>query len=235
MSNAFALADLINAVYVETNRVDLVAETLQAVLSSTLKMHGMEFFYKDIATAQVVFDAPGFLQTLDTQTMPFFRSINAFRKDNPSLYQTWEQNPTILPPLSQSIDGSLIPMGQARAFLKFISIDDILDEFGAEKSDVCYQAGSTIMIRSSTSLQFGLVTWYAWPNLDMANANAGYSSWIAQEYPYAIIFDAASSVLQKIGMTDAARKYDNVDPKNPGLVWSHVNALLLANITPVGG
>ena len=39
---------LLSYVYVETNRPDLEAETKSAVFASILKMHGLDFFYKDI-------------------------------------------------------------------------------------------------------------------------------------------------------------------------------------------
>ncbi len=199
-------------------------------------MHGLEFFYKDILTADVVFDIPAYLQTLDTSALPFFRSISYLRKDNPR-YSAFEASPYAgaIPPLS--VNGTILSTSIARSFLKIITPDDILDEYMAEKSDVVYQAGGTIFIRSSTSLQFVNAGWYAWPNLDMANANVGYASWIANEYPYAIIYDAASAVLQKIGMTDAARKYDYQTPEGiqTGLVASHVMNLRNANITAGGG
>lgn len=236
MSNAQTLAQLVADVYTETNRPDLVAETLQAVLSSTLKMHGMEFFFKDIFPGQIVFDSASYLQTLDTQVLPFYRALSYIRKDNPSIYNAYEANPFGGLPILQGVDGRILFESQARAFLEIITPDDILDEYMTERVDVCYQAGSTIMIRSSTALQFGLIGWYRWPNMDIANAGAGYNSWIAQEYPYAIVYDAASAVLQKIGMTDAARKYDTINEKGiqVGLVASHVTNLLKSNITAKG-
>lgn len=250
-NNAFnSLAALMNAVFVETNRPDLLTETAQAVFASTLKMHGMDFFGKDIATGQLVFDSSSYIQTLDTNTLPYYRAIAVIRKDNPALYGSYELNPTNLPPLFTGIDGRLYSVFEARAILKEISIDNIFDEFKAEKVDVWYQAGSTIMIRSSTALKWGLISWYAWPNLDINNANLAtfltapqncsplFNSWVAQEFPYAIIFDAASSVLQKQGQVDAARKYDQVpDPRTgrgAGLIWSHINNMLISNIVNTG-
>lgn len=244
------LVALMNAVFVETARPDMINETGQAVFSSTLKMHGMEFFRKDVVPAQLVFPSASYIQQIDTGALPLYRSISYIRKDDPSLYGSYELNPNNnLPPLFTNIDGSVISMGQARKLLREIDPDDFLDEYGAEKVDVWYQAGSTIAVKSSTSLQWGLIGFYAWPNLDIGNANLLtfttlpgncsplFNSWIAAEYPYAIIYDAASAILQKTGMTDAARKYDQVPDRNgkgAGLVWSHIDNLLMNNIKATG-
>lgn len=250
-NNAFNnFAALMNAVFVETNRPDYISETAQAVFSSTLKMHGLEFFGKDIAEAPIVFDSSSYIQSLDLTVLPFFRAVAYIRKNNPSLYASYEANPTNLPPLFQGIDGKLYSMSQARAILKEISADDIFDEFSAEKVDVWYSAGGSAKIRSSTALKWGLIGWYAWPNLDISNVNLDqwlttpsncsplFNSWIASEFPYAIIYDAASTIFQKQGQLDSARKYDAVaDPrtnKGAGLVWSHINNLIMANIVGTG-
>lgn len=244
------LVALVNAVFTETNRPDLIDETFQAVYSSTLKMHGLEFFSKDIVTGPIVFDTTSYIQALDTTVLPYFRAVSYIRKDYPAIYNGYEQNPTNLPPLYQGIDGRLYSMSQARALLKEIAVDDIFDEFATEKVDIWYKAGSNIFIRSSTALRYGLIGWYAWPNLDIANNNIAqflttptlcsplFNSWIAAEYPYAIIYDAASAMLQKQGQQEAARKYDQLpDPrtnKGAGLVWSHINNLIMANIVSTG-
>lgn len=235
------------AVFVETNRPDLISETAQAVYSSTLKMHGMDFFRKDVVPAQIIFDAPGYLQTLDTVALSRFRAMSWLRKDAPAIYAGYETSGGLLPPMFSGVNGSLLPAGLARALLTEIDADDFLDEFGSEKIDVWYQAGDTIFIRSSTLLQFGLMGYYTWPNLDITNANLStwtvspllssplFHSWIARDYPYTIIYDAASALLQKIGMADAARKYDAGDAEHPqGLVWSHIRNLIISNTVGTG-
>lgn len=246
LTNFDNFANLMGAVFTETNRDDLIAETAQAIFASVYKLHGMDFFARDIAPAQIKFDRGAYLQVLDTRSMPFFRAIKVLRKDDPELYHGYELNPSILPPLTNSIDGILITEGFARARLTEISMEDILDDFGAEKIDVWYLAGESIMIKSSTCLQYLLAGFYRWPNLDIQNFSVdkwtddptstcpNFHTWIARQHPYAIIYDAASSVLQKIGMTDAARKYDNTDPRNPGLVFSQMQNLLISNILNTG-
>lgn len=217
-------AELLAAVYTETNRPDLTAETSQAILSSLLKIHCMEFMYKDILTAEIVFDEAAYLQTLDIADLPRFRSISYLRKNDPSL------SPSQLNPLVSPASSAISPL-LTMAFIKIITPDDIFDEFGTERFDVGYQAGGTFFIKSSTSFQYALMGWYAYPNLDITAGAVNFNSWIAREYPYACVYDAASAVFQKIGMTDTARKYD--DPK-VGLATSNIATLIRNNITPQG-
>lgn len=220
------LAQLITAVYTETNRPDLVDETLQKILFSTLKMHNLDFFFKDIQTAEVIFDTAAYLQVLDTSSIPRFRSISYLRKNDPTL-SVYQQNPTILPPLFSLSQQSVA--AETRV-LTIIAPDDIFDEFGAEKYDVAYQAGNNICIKSSTSLQYVLAGWYKFPNLDTA-VPANFDSWIAVEHPYAIVYDAASAILQTIGMNEASRKFD--DPR-VGLATVAIQQLINSNIVAKG-
>lgn len=239
MSNGMNLQQLIQAVYTETNRADLEAQTLQAIFASTLKMHGLDFFDKDIKTFQAVFDVAGYIQFLDTTTMPGHRRMAYLRKDDPTIYNPYETGGGLLPPLPLSSSGIILSQNQARAIIDFIDPDEILDDYGVERTDVAIIAGTTIAIKSSTLLRYANVGWYAWPDCDIGNGGNLYHSWIAQEYPFAIVYDAASSILQKIGMTDAARKYDAVpDPRSNagggGLVYSQIDMLLKSNIDHTG-
>lgn len=217
--------ELVDAVYVETRRPDLVAQTQQQVAASTRKMHGLDFFYKDITTLLAVFDTAGYVQTLDTGVLPFYRSMMYVRKWAPE-YLSSQLNPTSLPPLTNSFSGFVSP-NLALAFLQPLAPDDILGMYGEEKTDVYYQVGSTLMMKSSTSFSQALIGFYQHPD----TREATFRSWIAQEYPFTIIYDAASAILQKTGKQDVARKYDAGSLTQPvGLVWSHVANLINSNI-----
>jgi hypothetical protein len=56
------LAELQADVITITNRPDLVAETLLAVKKATLKMHQLDFFYKDLVESGLVFDPVDYTQ-----------------------------------------------------------------------------------------------------------------------------------------------------------------------------
>lgn len=248
----YSFDDIVNMVIVETARPDMglisiggTGEIPQQVLASLLKMHGLDFFFKDILTAQLKFDTiNGFIQSIDTTELPRFKSFDYVRKNDPTL-AVFQQNPTNLPPLFDVINGTPFPTMATTKPIQIIDTDDIFDDYMSEKVDVAYQAGSTLFIRSSTPLNYVLLGWYAYPNVDFGNVGnisngvpnpcPNFNSWIAQEYPFAVVYDAASAILQKIGMTDAARKYDAGDLNNPtGLVWSHVGSLIRNNVSARG-
>lgn len=184
------LAELIAAVYTETNRPDLVTETLQAVLEATQSVHTIDDFYKDVKEAMIVFDQPTwFLQQLDTSALPQYRNIAYIRKTNPVTTQV-EQTNGLLPGNYQ------YPPNQFSE-LDRIDIGNILDYYGYERTDVWYQAGLQINMKSSTPLQFAMVGWYSYPNCDPTGVN--FDSWIAAELPYVIVYKAAAGLFAKIG------------------------------------
>lgn len=226
---------LVDSVYTETNRPDLVAETLSAVVSATMRMHSLDFWYKDIRTAQIVFDEELYIQVEDTRDLPYYRSIAYMRKNDPSLAE-FQQNPSLLPPLTSNVAGIPVSIVSTMAFLRVITPDDILDSYNAEKLDVVYQVGSSLMIKSSTALTYVLAGWYGYPNTDTRNDGNLFDSWIARELPYAIIYDAASKIFQQIGQQETSRKYDAPEsPGNPGgLVQQQISLLRIGNTTPQG-
>lgn len=231
------LPELITAVYTETNRPDMVAQTLQAIRSSTLKMHGLDFFDKDIQEGQVVFDSLAYIQNIYTPSIPRFRKAQFIRKNDPSL-AAYQQNPALTPPPSQTLYGNVSLRARTR-FLKRISANNILDEYRAERFDVFYQAGSQLWVKSSTALQYVLMGWWEFPNVDITTPDGGlsypnFNSWVAIERPYAIIFDAASAMLQKMGKTEASRKYDSPasGTSDGGLVQNEIKRLIADNIVP---
>lgn len=235
VANTIVTPGLVDSVYIETGRPDLVAETLSAVVSATLRMHGIDFWFRDIKTAQIVFDADGYLQILDIRDLPYYRAISYMRKNDPSL-ATYQQNLSLLPPLTSNIAGIPVSVVATMRFLTPLTPDDILDSYQAEKQDVFYQTGDTIMIKSSTSLRYVLAGWYGFPNVDTKNNGVNFDSWIGQNYPYAIIYDAASKIFQAIGQLDTSRKYDAPETQGSdgGLIQQQIKLLRVSNITPQG-
>lgn len=236
------VANLAQLVYIETTRPDMFNETISAILASTQKMHGLDFWYKDRVEVQVQLDTPAYIAVLDTQSLPRFRSFGEdgiIRKWDPT-FNAYESNPTILPPLSTGANGLPVNPNLALAPLERIDPDAILDDYALEKVDVWYNLNGQINIKSSTLFQWLKIVYYSWPIMDFqnmgntANPCPGYSSWIAAEFPYAIVFDAASAIFQKVGNNDVARKYDAPpDPRTGlggGLVWSQITNLIKANV-----
>lgn len=239
MANAL-FADLIARVVTETNRPDLANTRIpQALAAATMGIHGIDFFYKDLLTADIIFEtAPGatpdYIRELDTSQLQRYRALYELRKWDPS-YNQYQLNPTILPPLTNNLLGIPINRQLALKPLEIITPDNILDEFETEKVDVAYQAGSVIMIKSTTALSMAKVIWFARPNVDAGGNYNAYESWVANEYPMAIVYHAASAVFSATGMKEQADSIMRVPNKQVpgdtgGQYHTQIQALLMGNI-----
>lgn len=203
MANTALLNNIINMVYTETNRPDLVPDTLQAVLEATLTAHTLDFLPRDITEAQVFFDTPtNYIQILDSAVIPHFRALAYMRKDA-TVYNNIEQNPGLVPPsIFPPINGAIYPYGVnlARTPIEFIEPDEFMDPYWkVERTDVCYMAGTNINIKSSTPLQLVRIGWYQFPLTDVTL----YNSWIATLYPYVVVYKASSTIFSNIGDQDS--------------------------------
>lgn len=238
------LQELVDQVINNTSRPDLGfvsdggdGQIVNAVFASTLLMHTLEFFWRDIIAMDVIFDSPLYIQELDIPVLPRFRSIAYFRKWDPT-YNISQQDPSILPPLFSGITAinGLLALKELRII--DLGHGAIFDSYDTERQDVCYAAGSTLAIKSSTPLKQAKIGYYAYPILDVANGGVAYSSWIAADYPWAIINHAIASICANTGDLDRARELNR--PANParddlgGLVIQAITALRMSNIEAVG-
>lgn len=173
------LTELQQEVYILTNRSSLVAETLTAIRSATLKLHQLDYFYKDLREDGVSFLTPAYLQQIDYRTLfPLWRALKYIRKTD--------------------VTGT-----EQGVFFETITPDNALDQFGTNMENVCYMAGAVVQIRSATQLQYCIVGRYDNPDI----TEAGYNSWVALDHPYAIVFDAAATVFKAIGDTEKFAAY----------------------------
>jgi hypothetical protein len=194
------LAELIAEVYTITNRPDLVAQTLTAVRSATLKIHQSDYYYKDIFETGIQFVNSLYLQQIDYRTIvPRWRSLKYLRKTDITGYQ----------------DGP---------FFEVLAIPEMVeDAYRLNRNDVCYVAGEVVQVRSSTQLQYAILGCYRNPDI----TQAGYSSWVALDHPYAIVFEAASNVFKMIGDTDQFAAYS-------GLAGQQLVEVRMSNIQGIG-
>lgn len=167
------LTELQDEVYSVTKRPDLVAETLTAVRQSTLALHQMDYFWKDIYETGITFTTAAYNQELEYRPIiPLFRSLKYIRKSDSS--------------------------GANGVFFTVIQPESVLDLYGANRTDVCYAAGASIEIKSSTQFQYALLGCYLNPNI----TTTGWNSWIALDHPYAIIYEAAEKIFKMTGRTE---------------------------------
>jgi hypothetical protein len=171
------LAELQAAVIEITNRPDLVAKTLSAVQSATLKVHQLDYFYKDIYEAEIDFTEAMFEPDFEYRTfIPRWRAGKYFRK-----YDHDNAIPGI--------------------FFEKLSAENALDSYSVARVDVWYGAGEIIHLKSSTEERYVLMGCYRHPDV----TESTFDSWIAREHPYAIVYGAAQTIFRLIGKTDESK------------------------------
>lgn len=177
---------LVADVFTITNRRDLVEETQLAVRAATLQVHKADFFLKDLTELTIQFTSASYLQQIPYRTLfPRYRALSYLRKYNPNYIQA--QN-TI------NLQALYYENGVGKEF-EIISPDQIFDSYAAQRVDVCYLAGEMINVKSSTADSYAIMGVYQSPEVSTATK---YSSWIADESPFAIIHTAASIVFGQV-------------------------------------
>lgn len=173
------LTELQDEVYLITNRPDLADRTLSAIRAVTLKLHQLDFFYKDLFETGVAFSVPSYLQQIEYRAiLPRYRALKYIRKSDASSSDTG-------------------------AFLRLIVPEEVIDSYGQNHTDVCYVTGANIQIKSSTELQYVFLGVYLNPDITAA----GFNSWLAVDHPYAIIYNAAAQIFKGIGKTEEFAAY----------------------------
>ena len=165
------LAELQAEVIAITNRPDLVTQTLAAVQAATLKCHQADFWPKDIYETGVSFSSSLYEQDFEVRTfIPLFRAIKFAR-----VYDNTDSEPL--------------------QFFTIIDPANVLDSYNQARTDVCYLGGSEIHFKCSIQFQHMLFGCYNNPTV----TEVGYSSWIAVDYPWAIIHEACRRIFMITG------------------------------------
>lgn len=170
------LAEIIAEVVTITKRPDLQNTIIPAsVKSATLKLHQLDFYAKDIFEIALTFPSADFFQTFPyANSIPLWRALKYLKKMDPT---------TGLALYGRSAD------------ITILAPEQILDGYGLEKTNIAYEGGQIINIKMDTATQYFLLGCYVNPDI----TDAGYNSWIARLYPYAIVYEAAATVFKSIG------------------------------------
>ena len=177
-------------------RPDLVDDTKTAVKAATLKLHCSDFYFKDVVELVIQFDAPRYIQTFDPKAIS-----TTYR--HPKYMRIW--------------DGEID--GYAGPFIEHIQIEGALNAYKMQKSNVFYLAGRFIQIRTYNELDKILFGYYQYPNI----IPEYYSSWIAEEYPYSIVYEAARTLFLTIGFQEQSASMRS-------LVQEQISALQQTNV-----
>lgn len=193
------LTELQNEVYAITNRPDLVGRTQSAIRAATLKLHQSDFYYKDLFETGIVFSTAAYLQQLEYRTIiPNWRTLKYIRKSD--------------------VNGA-----DNLPFLEIVVPELVLDSYHQNRNDVAYATGEVIQIRSSTKLQYIYLGCYVNPNITLT----GYSSWIALDHPFAIVYEAAAQIFKQIGKTEEWQAYTL-------MAREQAQAIAVTNVQTVG-
>mgnify|MGYP000314222821 FL=1 len=170
------LSELQSEVLSLVNRPELLNTTiLAAIKSATLKLHQMDFFAKDLFETVFTFPSAEFLQTLDYATnIPRWRALKYVVRVDPTSGE---------------------PIYPA---LKVLTPEELIDSYNIPKVNVVYQAGSNLQIKCNAEIQTFALGCYLSPDVGTLT----YTSWIAVEYPYAIVFEGAAAVFKSIGFKE---------------------------------
>ena len=162
-------AELVSDVNVITNRPYLVDETKLAVKAATLKAHQSDFYPKDLHEVGIAWSDPDYIQSIEYRTL--IPRWRAFK---------------YLRKYTSGVPG---------AFFDMLTPEETLDGYGINKENVCYLAGEMLEIRSDSQDSNMILGCY----LNPITSEAGFTSWIAQDHPYAIVFEAARIVFRNVG------------------------------------
>lgn len=176
--------ELCNEVQIIVKRPDLAERIQSAVRAATEKLHSLDFWYRDLVEVPVQFDRDFYLQNFDPrQVIPKFRKAKYIR--------IWEGG----------VDG------RATIFLDPIQIEEAIDGYGYEKTNVFYMAGQLLQIRGTCNILRVLFGAYRFPTITPAES---YSSWIAEDYPWGIIYEASRAIFRSISMAEEAAAYERL-------------------------
>lgn len=188
-----SFASLVSDVYSLTNRPDLVNETALAVRAATIRTHQSDDYIKDFQEFSIQFSSSEFIQSLDYKNViPLWRKPRYIRK--------------------YDAVGST-----AGKFFSYVEPEEVIDGYGADRLDIFYVAGMNVQIKSSTSFQYALVGAYVNPVI----TSVGYSSWIADDHTFAIVYDAATTIFKTIGYDEQASIYTRLVAEQLQLLKQH--------------
>ena len=192
--------ELCDDVFTITNRPDLIAETKLAVKAATLKAHQIDYFAKDIRESGIKFPTSDYYQQLQLRTLfPTFRAIKYLRR--------WDNS------------GS----GRAAEFLEITTPLETVDDYGVDKVNIAYLSGDNLSIKAYAPIEYAIVGVYLNPTI----VESDYSSWIALDHPFVIVYEAARLVYKQIGFDEQASAFEK-------LVAEQVALLRIANVQSVG-
>jgi hypothetical protein len=169
-----------------------VGETALAVKAATLKAHQSDDYIKDFTEESIYFLSASYFQSLDYKAiLPLWRKPRYIRESD--------------------------SVGTPGKILTYIEPEKVVDSFGANRYDIFYQAGSVINIRTADQGQYFFLGYYKNPDV----TSAGFNSWIADDFPFAIIYEATAIIFKTIGYDEQVPIYRQMVAEQLQLLKQH--------------
>lgn len=167
------LAQLKADVLTIVKRADLVNDIDLHTKNAILKVHTSDYYLKDLFESAFSFGVADVNYSLEIRTL-----ISRFRKMK--YLNTIDQT-------TREIISRLTP----------IEVTNFLDSYSYKRDYVFYEAGDFIQIRASDSPQYFGIGVYLYPDTTLVNP-----SWIADQVPSAIHYEAARTLFKSIGFDE---------------------------------
>lgn len=179
-------------VYTLTNRPDLVAETKVALRKSIIKFHSADTFKRDIVS-----------QTLQMSLYPPL-DVNQFR---------WNIALTIFPRFRRPRQLATSTLNPTVTVFKEVASDNIFNLYGSEFQNYFFISGSSITIKAIAGFDYLNFQYYQYPLVPPVSTDP-ITSWICDQYPDAVIEEAAGTVFKMIGKDDEYSRYQTLFAEN---------------------
>ena len=194
-------AEMETLVVGQTRRPEVTAVTQAAIRTATLRAHHTDFFNRDLATG----------------TLTYTPSTSAVFYDFASISTTLLRMRAFQ--LMQSVD---VTTGVPSENLGYRELQDLYDSDNVLRTSMYTMIGDTLRVYPVAAT--GRMSAYYYKN--PVTTEAGYSSWIANEYPDELAMWAAAIVFARTGFAEMAQDFQrtHVAPFKELLVASHLLA-----------
>lgn len=204
------LTSLATDVYVLTNRPDLVAETRVALRKAIMKFHSADTFKRDLASRRLQMALFTPVQPNQFRWAIPLSEFPRFRRPSSLMY------PLDLTPPQWQTPAPLIdwPAGFMRTRQYWeTTADNLFDSYNAERQNCYFISGSILNIKSGWGADYLDFSYYQYPLVPTVPSDT-ITSWICDQYPDAVIEDAAGTVFKMIGKDDEYQRFMQLFAEN---------------------
>ena len=160
-------------------RPDLADMSTLHIKNAILKAHSADFWIKDLFETNFAFGSKETVYTLYPETLiPRFRAMKYLNVIDPDT-------------------------GWIVRKIEKIDVGQFLDPYSYIRDNVYYQAGNAMKIRVSAKYDTYGIGCFLFPDTTLT-----VPSWIADQYPFAILYEAARTMYKIIGKADESRSME---------------------------